>query len=293
MNHSFSKSHFHTNCAVCNNSEISHGPDAKCEVCDITPTTVESVNNILMCPSCESKEMDARLNIINAPRQSIDNVLSDAWSCSCGTINNILNARCTKCKIERPHEFNTLHKLDNLVLTTAKQIDQSINYRTDLFNAETVSIESLRLAIESDNTIENKHFELARIIKERHEHFQSVIFAKQDEIMEASNRQKAIQIYLNNLANKLRSEEREKLKLSDITYQVKPVGPVKTPSIKKPSKKFDSASIKLWAANLTKELGKPIPEFMLQTIAVSNNCDAEAAANILRRNIKESLSMNQ
>lgn len=291
MNHSFSKSNFHPNCAVCNKNETSHSNQATCEACsNIGPCNI--VNNILLCNECESKEMDARLNILNSST-TVDKILSDTWKCSnCSVINNILNKQCTKCKSIRPTEYDSLAKMDNLILSTSRAIDQNITVKTDLFNAHTISIEELRLAIENDPSIENKNYKLAEVLKERHEHFQHIIFDNNAIIVDAANGQKAIQVYLNNLANKLRSEERTKLKLADITYEVKPVGPIKAPSIKKPIKKFDSASIKRVSAELTKEFGKPIPEFMVQTVAVSNNCDADMAGNILRRNIKESMSMD-
>lgn len=258
MNHSFSKSNFHDYCVVCKKDAIAHSDEAICEACNnIGPCNL--VNDILMCIDCETAEMNTRMNII----EKKDIVYTD--------------------------KSNVFEK----VLSNARQTDLSVEYKADLFNAATVSIQALKDAIDADGSIENKHYKLAEVLKERFEHFQSVIFAENQIIMDAANNQKAIQVYLNNLANKLRFEEREKLKLADITYQVKPVGPVKTPRINKPTKKFNAADIKKYAAELTKELGLPIPEYMLQTIAVSNNCDAESASNILRRNIKESLSMNK
>ncbi len=296
MNHSFSKSHFHNNCAVCNQSELMHTDQAKCEVCD-SIGSVNQIDKILMCVVCEKAEVDARLNIINAPSANVatDKILADVWKCdNCSVVNNIFNKECVKCHSLRPSSLDSLVSADKLLLHTAKEIDKSVVYRTDLFTAATVSIQAIKEAIDSDNSIENKNYELAKILKERFEHFQQVIFSANEVAIEGANNQKAIQVYLNNLANKLRSEEREKLKLADITYQVAPVGPIKSSSIKvsKPKPKFDKADIKKWALALSNELGKPVPEFMLQTVAVSNNCNAEEAANILRKNIKESLSMS-
>ena len=103
-------------------------------------------------------------------------------------------------------------------------------------------------------------------------------------IVEAGNEQKAIQVYLNQLANTLRVEEREKIKLTDINY--KPTATkITTPKpVKTSAKKIDKVELRKYAA----ELG--VSEFTLQMVVVSKNLTVEAAANILRRSINESKS---
>jgi hypothetical protein len=175
----------------------------------------------------------------------------------------------------------------NVALQSAREVDARILVRPDIFNAATVAIVELKQIIDSDGSIENKNFKLAEVLLERFEHFKTVIFEANETVVQATNNQKAIQIYLNQLANQLRAEEREKLKIQDINYKPKEVKPVKPRAIKTAKPKLDKAALRKYAA----ELG--ISEFMLQTIVVSRGVSVEQAADILRKSIKESISESQ
>lgn len=174
-------------------------------------------------------------------------------------------------------------RVDNLLLNQAvkqsRQIDESVQISTDLFNAETVAIVELKKAIDTDESIVNKPFALAEEILKRFNHDKELIFNANKEIAEAGNRQKAAQVYLNQLANQLRSEEREKLRLADINY--KPTAP----KLNKPkpikTAKLDKVELRKYAT----ELG--VSEFTLQMVVVQKGITVEAAANMLRRSIKE------
>ena len=103
-----------------------------------------------------------------------------------------------------------------------------------------------------------------------------------EKLVDLNNQQKAIQVYLNNLANKLRAEEREKLKLADINYKpnvVKPV--VKTVKTKS---KLDKVELRKYAA----ELG--VDEFTLQMLVVAKGLTIEKAAALLRSTMKQAIS---
>lgn len=169
------------------------------------------------------------------------------------------------------------------ILEMSRKIDTSLQVRTDLFNAETISITELKNAIETDDSIDNKRFALATTLQERIAHFQELIREKQNELVDATTKQRATQSYLNQLANSLRSEEREKLKLSDINYRPPvTIKSVKPTTIKR--KAIDKAELKKYAAELN------ISEFTLQMIVVQKNCTVEEAANMLRKSINESIS---
>lgn len=189
---------------------------------------------------------------------------------------------------EHMSEPNQTKRVEELNLANSvkqsKQIDENIQIRTDLFNAATVSIVELKERIEIDTTIPNKPYALAEQLMARFTHFKSVVFELNQQIVEAGNQQKAIQVYLNQLANSLRQEEREKLRLADITY--KPSAPKldKPKTVKTASKKIDKVELRKYAG----ELG--VSEFTLQMLVVSKGCSVEVAANMLRRSIKEAKS---
>ena len=169
-------------------------------------------------------------------------------------------------------------------LKNAQTLDASINVRTELFNAATESIVNLKAAIDADDTITNKPFALASTLTDRFEHFKKVVFDLSEQIVQANNEQKAIQVYLNNLANQLRAEEREKLKIADINYKPATVKPIKPAAIRTAKKKLDKAELRKYAS----ELG--ISEFTLQMMVVSQGLTVEEAANKLRKSINEAKS---
>jgi hypothetical protein len=168
-------------------------------------------------------------------------------------------------------------------LQQAARVDNSVQVRTDLFNAQTVSIINLKAEIDNNPEILNKPYVLAEQLMARFEKFKSVIFEYNEKIVEANNAQKAIQVYLNQMANQLRSEEREKLKIADINYQptrVKPTkpAPIKTTGTKKATK-LDKVELRKYAA----ELG--VAEFTLQMVVVAKGCTIPEAAELLKKSI--------
>ena len=173
-----------------------------------------------------------------------------------------------------------------IALEASRAVDNAIQVRTDLFNAATTSIIELKATIDSDESIANKPYALAEELTKRFEHHKQVVFELSEQIVAAGNSQKAIQIYLNQLANSLRAEEREKLKIADINYKPNPVKPVKTKAIKTTgsTKKLDKVELRKYAA----ELG--VSEFTLQMLCVSKGISPETAANQLRKSINEAKS---
>jgi len=180
--------------------------------------------------------------------------------------------------------------LDNEVVKMSQQIDATIQIRSDVFNAKTTAILDVKAAIDNDVNVTNKPYALAEVLKTKFEHLSSVIFDKNQEIMDATNEQRAIQVYLNNLANTLRAEEREKLKIQDIKYTP---SPVKVPGVKSikttgvttkktpaHKQKIDKEALKKYAT----ELG--ISEFILQSIVIQKGVTVEKAADILRASIQ-------
>lgn len=170
----------------------------------------------------------------------------------------------------------------NEVLKQSREVDNSVQVRTDLFNAKTLAIVDLKKAIDEDDAIENKQFTLAQELMNRFNRQKSVIFELNEKLVAATNEQRAIQVYLNQLANKLRQEEREKLKLQDINYKPKPVPTQKVTRkrIKLSKKKIDKKEL-VAAAN---ELG--VSQHILHMLIIQKNLTVQEAAKVLKKNIE-------
>lgn len=237
MNHQFQSNPLNIIlCVTCHKELNSHFLQGKCEICDSDTFVTLIPGNLSACGLCRSKELLAYK--------------------------------------ESQSSTNQQSRIDQMNLTSARAIDESVSIRTDLFNAATVSIIELKTLIEADDSIINKNFALAAEVRNRFYQFTSLIFEKKAELEKLGNEQKAHQIYLNQLANQLRIEEREKLKIADINY--KPVSPIKSPKAIT-VKKFDKAELR----NAAKEIG--IPEFALQILIVSKGMTVEQAKNHMKQ----------
>jgi hypothetical protein len=142
----------------------------------------------------------------------------------------------------------------------------------------------LKKAIDENPEIVNKPYALAEELTNMHKKFTDSISEHNEAIQVENSKQKAIQVYLNNMANSLRVEEREKLKIADINYKPQAVKPSKPKPISttgtKKSTKLDKNELNKFAA----ELG--VSAFTLQQIVVARNCSVADAA-IYLRNLKE------
>jgi len=237
-------------CSFCYAQNLK-GKIAECECCPnkVAERSIKVFGgNMRMCVSCHAKELIAQT------------------------------------ELQKPENQQARVDAMNLALEKAKAIDNAVQVRTDLFNAETVSIIELKQIIDNNPSIINKNFSLAETLMGRFEHHKSIVFEANETIVNATNTMKAIQVYLNQLANKLRAEEREKLKIQDLNYKPKEVKPVKPRAIKTAKAKLDKVELRKYAA----ELG--VSEFTLQMIVVSKGITVEKAADILRKNLKESIS---
>lgn len=238
-------------CKICKYVELDHSDHATCEACGNTGTCDIVFGNILMCMDCQALESKAQAELVAGADSRVEKSRNDS------------NARVTLAK--------------------AMQVDQSIQIIQDIFNAETVAIVEIKSAIDADESVVEKHFLLARAIEERFSHFQVIIDAARDTMVEAQSKQRAIQQYYNDLANRLRVEQREQIKLKDVNYKPleKRISKPKAPSIRK----FDRAQLIKVAGVLNKEFPH-IPANLimpnLQTLVISRNMNLEQAANVLR-----------
>lgn len=195
---------------------------------------------------------------------------------------------CAETEIQRQVDMVRQNQLSltpvESAIHQAAKIDSTVQVRTDLFNAATVAITELKASIDADASIENKPYALAEQLMARFSHFKQVVFELNQKIVEAGNQQKAIQIYLNQLANTLRAEEREKLRINDINYKPGPVKVAAPKPIKTTAKKLDKVELRKYAA----ELG--VSEFTLQMIVVQKGLSVAEAAKVIRHSINAAKS---
>lgn len=217
----------------------------ECDYCDSTES-LKQLDDNLVCPNCEAKGIHRANQNAKLVGQGHD------------------------LSVNKPININD-------VLRQSRDIDSSIKVRTDIFNAATVAIIDLKKSIDEDTTIENKPFTLATELVNRLNHFKSLIFGLNEQILEAQNNQQAIQRYMNQLANQLRADEREKLKIQDIHYNPGPPKKVTVKSIRLAKPKLDKVELRKYAT----ELG--IPEFTLQMVVVSKGITVQAAAELISK----------
>lgn len=226
----------------------------ECEVCEKKDITITChYGNMWFCDDCWLLEEQAT---------------------AVNSVPSAQSARITESRIAQ-----------NTVIAAAQAIDNSINIRTELFNAATVSIMDLKKAIDEDANIQNKPYALAEELTKRFEHFKQVVFSLNEQLMEAGNQQKAIHVYLNNMANQLRAEEREKLKIADLNYQPKALN---KPTVRKIGTSTTTKKVKIdktEVAKYVKELG--VSEFMIHQICLTKNCSVAEAAAIIKKSIDD------
>lgn len=225
-----------------------------CEVCEKTDVEITvHYGNMWFCSDCWEIEKEA-VKVNTAP----------------------------SAQLERVNDSHTT-TLQNAALEASRAIDANIQIRTDLFNAATVSIIELKKTIDEDTTITNKPYALAEELKKRFEHFKDVVFELNQQLVDAGNNQKAIHIYLNNMANQLRVEEREKLKIADLSYQPKAIT---KPTVRKVGTTSTTKKVKidkLELAKYVKEIG--VSEFMFIQIINTKQCTVAEAAEIIKKSI--------
>ena len=239
----------------------------KCEVCEEDGSVTLHYGNMWYCDECWSREEESTR--VHMSQEAQDKRAAE-WKIAA-------DLQLAENRAKRNVGTNSEAAIPiNAVLVESRQIDASIQVRTDIFNASTKSIIDLKTAIDNDPNITNKPFALATELKTRFEHFKNVVFELQAKVQEAATEQRAIQTYMNTLANQLRAEEREKLKLQDINYKPNPPKVAKPKPIKTSKAKIDKKELKKVAS----ELG--ISEFTLQMMVVSTGKTIQEAAQAIK-----------
>lgn len=189
--------------------------------------------------------------------------------------NGRVMAVCQKCEDESKKII-----ADRLKETLDKreQIDATVEYNTDFFNLESVSINELKTAI-FDSDAANKPYMFAEQLMERFNTYKQKLFNLSAEIAEANNRQRAVQVELNQISNLITAEEREKLRIKDINYKPQPIKSTKPKAISGPKKKFNKAELK----DVSEQF--KIPEFLLQQYCIQRNITALEAAKLIKEKL--------
>jgi hypothetical protein len=152
---------------------------------------------------------------------------------------------CTKLEIDA--NTRVMAETQLTMLEKAKEVDNSIRYSGDLFNAETVAIEAVRAEINAEAISEvEKHNKFQSFLAERIETYMAAIKQKDDEKFALVARQQANLQSLRAFGNELRKDLREKFKHNDVNYQ--PVQIVKTPKITKPKQSPMDRLVEAYAA---------------------------------------------
>ena len=218
-------------CGRCQYPADKHGPNAVCDACD-NVGVLQICNKMALCRECVAKEISLSLPSVPVA------------------------------------ELTPTQHLNNTVLQMSRDIDNSIRVSSDLFNAGTVPIMELKAAIDADTNIpaDKKTYKLAEELLIRFNQHKKAIFDMQEKIVAEHTSQKDIQVYLNNLASKLQTEEREKLKIADINYKPEVVKEVKPRVVKPKAEKFTNAEVKAACAQFG------VDEFMVRMTMTAQQC---------------------
>ncbi len=234
-----------------------------------------STTDPLLCAKCKRKVID------HTDRATCDN-------CGCsGEMNLTSNddLLCPECDYKdlKPRTTEELSSRATEVRRRFTEIDAQVKISTDIFNAKTIAIHEIKKAIDADVTVpaDQKYFTLAKHIETRFNNLTDVIFGHRKEILEAENEQRAIQTYYNELGKKLRQEEREQIRLKDVTYKPLEVKPTKTP--KAPTtKKIDVNAIR----EACTKAGIPQAVIMVNTLMVAKKVSVEEAIETYKAHVK-------
>jgi len=226
-----------------------------CEVCNTKGDWFKH-SGMYMCPVCRDMEMALQAKSLATANKRVADSKTDMLERLANTVESSLNP------------------IENLA--SELPIDTTIKVRDDIFNIKTLSIVDMKAQIDADSTIVNKHFELAARQKARFLHLRTTLFDVRELEVDITSEMRTIQTFFNTHVNNLRTAEREKLKLSDISYQ--PTAPKPQAKTRKPkAPKFDKVEL----ARLAKEIG--IPEFTIQTICVSKGMTPQEAVDWLKK----------
>lgn len=171
--------------------------------------------------------------------------------------------------------------VESLIQQSQRQ-DASLMVKADIFNASTVAFIELKASVDNDANIpaDQKEFEFVKLVAERIKKFNEVIFADEAALNEKKNERHAWHTQMKEFANKLREDQRAKLKQFDINYTPSsPVSVKKTHTTRatgpKKKKSFTLTELKAAAGKYN------LPYAQVQSIVISRNMTPVEAAEHL------------
>lgn len=320
MNHNFINNPLKPNkCMNCGYPSEVHGDEAVCESCankgNLTASMLKG-KGAFLCTTCHAKELDiltreadeACKPVTNLPT---DNPIPETKSeiirnyaiannlpiMEIKPSNEVTPEMWAKSEAYQSPELQEQRLEEGKLYTVierAKHLDTSIRVASDLFNAKTISIMDLKQAIDTDESVTNKTFAFYQMLEEKIDYLQGVIFNLQSATVAANSTQRSIHDYLNNLRNKLTTEERAKTKAKDINYDTKMPKPVTPAKIKVNQQKSTDKQVREATAKLNIELGlksdQCFGDYTIKMVMISKNWDLETTINHFRRIAKEGMS---
>lgn len=213
MNHEFVKSAWNQLvCAKCALAIDKHVV-LQCEACSSNDTSCKLIDGMYLCASCAEKHTSAKLTT-----QVIPPEINDGHKIE--RIVNQANRLIETDQIQSDNGASIRSIIENAV-------KGNINEFKDFFNAKIPSIIELTTAVENDETITDKKYEVAKLLKGRLQHLSHVLFEFNHKSLEMSAEVKCVQQYMNQLIPSLRIEQRNQFAENNIDYN--------PPTIKKPS----------------------------------------------------------
>jgi hypothetical protein len=220
MNHAFSISWADVNiCKLCGYDKISHTNEANCESCGSTTTCefyphisdlskLKIAAKMLLCQKCIDLEQSVAVKV---------------------------SEEDVKILGETRMELHNIRMMQDV-----------IECRQQYFNAEIQSINELKLEVTNDITIEDskKNDIIAERMVERLNHMKKVLWETQEKESEISNKIRANITFMNDFAQHLRLEVRERLKLTNINYNPVLTKPVKDMKLAAPRLSKEEKAIK-------------------------------------------------
>lgn len=224
-------------------------PLKTCEVCSAEGDWFKH-DAMYMCPDCRNKEMTLQAE----------------------------SAKHADERVAQMHEDSLQKKaIEKVIPKELRQLDTTLAVKEEFFNIERISIVDKKKEIDADESISEKHYTLAKWLKERMLSDRHVLFDLDEARVKVTSGQRADQQYMNDLLIKVSRDKREEFKQKDLEY--KPAAPVIKERKAKPKKtKFDKKEI----FKLAKEFG--IPEFAIQTVCVSKNIQPVEAIKWIKEN---------
>lgn len=250
---------------ICIFCDKAHTVEPECETCS-NRGKLQKYKGMMMCKECLVKEQT-----LDAEHQS---------------------AEKQEQRVRESRERERIAQMTNIsqpilslagVVDRARQIDQTLQVNSDIYNAQTTDDQTVKAAIFADDTIpaDQKLYKYSQFLDERHTHFQNLIFGINKQLAEYQTRQRVLQQDYNAVANKLREEERAKISLNSPNYQPTKVKTTKVNSgagsLGSQKQKFNKAELIATAAKLQED-GYPAEWSTLQTIATRRNMTIAQAA---------------